>query len=71
MGGSTTSNLHSLVATFYEPEGERRKILADELTIPTDLYALESQVSIKGGDPPASSSDARSAKSRDSNPSLC
>lgn len=64
MVGSTTSNLHSLVATFYEPKGERRKILADELTFPTDLYALESQVSIKGGDPSRDLLLARSADGR-------
>ena len=64
MVGSTTSNLHSLVATFYEPEGERRKILADELTFPTDLYALESQVSIKGGDPSRDLLLARSSDGR-------
>ena len=64
MVGSTTSNLHSLVATFYEPEGERRKILADELTFPTDLYALESQVSIRGGDPSRDLLLARSSDGR-------
>ena len=32
--GSTTVNLHQLVATFYKPEGIRTKILADELTFP-------------------------------------
>src|SRR4051812_40140411 len=27
--GSTTTNLHQLVATFYQPTGNRTKILAD------------------------------------------
>ena len=49
--GSTTANLHALVATFYEPEGARRKILADELNFPSDLYALASQIKLRGGDP--------------------
>lgn len=40
--GTTTINIHSLVNTFYEPDSERRKILADELTFPTDIYALKS-----------------------------
>ncbi len=49
--GGTTVNLHSLVATFYEPEGARKKILADELNFPSDLYALASQIKLRGGDP--------------------
>lgn len=36
--GSTTVNLHQLVATFYEPKGKRTKIVADELTFPSDIY---------------------------------
>ncbi|QIZ07834.1 kynureninase [Priestia megaterium] len=49
--GSTTVNLHQLVATFYKPEGTRTKILADELTFPSDIYALQSQLRIHGFDP--------------------
>ncbi|WP_026677377.1 kynureninase [Fictibacillus gelatini] len=49
--GSTTVNLHQLVATFYEPVGKRTKILADELTFPTDIYALQSQIQLKGLNP--------------------
>lgn len=49
--GSTTVNLHQLVATFYEPKGRRTKILADELTFPSDIYALKSQLKLKGYDP--------------------
>ncbi|MFJ7753634.1 kynureninase [Peribacillus muralis] len=49
--GSTTVNLHQLVATFYKPEGTRTKILADELTFPTDIYALQSQLHTHGLDP--------------------
>jgi kynureninase len=49
--GSTTVNLHQLVATFYKPEGKRTKILADELTFPSDIYALQSQLRIRGYDP--------------------
>ncbi|MEH7073329.1 kynureninase [Neobacillus drentensis] len=48
--GSTTVNLHQLVATFYKPEGKRTKILADELTFPSDIYALQSQLRIHGLD---------------------
>jgi len=49
--GSRTVNLHTLVATFYHPAGKRNKILADPLNFPSDLYALKSQVSIRGYDP--------------------
>ena len=48
---STTVNLHNLVATFYEPKGRRRKILADELNFPSDLYALAAEIILRGGDP--------------------
>ncbi|WP_163100445.1 kynureninase [Peribacillus alkalitolerans] len=51
VSGSTTVNLHQLVATFYQPEGERTKILADELTFPSDIYALQSQLKLHGFDP--------------------
>lgn len=49
--GSTTVNLHQLVATFYKPAGKRTKILADELTFPSDIYALQSQLRLKGFNP--------------------
>jgi kynureninase len=49
--GSTTVNLHQAVATFYEPQGKKTKILADELNFPTDIYAIQSQLRQKGYDP--------------------
>ncbi len=49
--GSTTVDLHQLVATFYKPEGKKTKILADELTFPSDIFALQSQLKLKGYDP--------------------
>lgn len=51
VSGSTTSNIHQVVSTFYKPEGKRTKILADELTFPSDIYALQSQLKLKGFDP--------------------
>jgi kynureninase len=62
--GSTTVNLHALVATFYKPDGRRTRLLADNLTFPSDVYALRSQVAMRGLDPErhlvfASSSDGR------------
>ncbi|MER2261117.1 MAG: kynureninase [Psychrobacillus sp.] len=49
--GSTTSNLHQLVATFYQPHGKKTKILVDELNFPSDLYAVSSQLSLHGKSP--------------------
>ncbi|MGE7665041.1 kynureninase [Ureibacillus composti] len=51
MTGSTTSNLHQLLATFYEPSKGKTKILADELNFPSDLYAIKSQISLRGFNP--------------------
>ncbi|WP_028401757.1 kynureninase [Ectobacillus panaciterrae] len=51
VSGSTTTNLHQAVATFYAPEGQKTKILADELTFPSDIYALQSQIQLKGLNP--------------------
>jgi kynureninase len=51
LSASTTGNLHSLVSTFYRSEGKRTKILADELTFPSDLYALASEIRLKGLNP--------------------
>lgn len=48
--GSTTVNLHQLVATFYQPADKRTKILADDLTFPSDIYALQSQLRLHGLD---------------------
>lgn len=49
--GSTTTNLHQLAATFYKPSGTKTKILADELNFPSDIYALKSQLALKGFNP--------------------
>jgi kynureninase len=62
VSGGTTVNLHALVASFYRPEGGRRKILADELNFPSDLYALSAQIRLRGGDP---DEDLVLVKSRD------
>lgn len=51
VSGSTTVNMHQLVSTFYQPEGKKTKILADELNFPSDIYALQSQLKLKGYDP--------------------
>ena len=49
--GGTTVNLHNLAATFYEPAGARRKVVATALDFPSDVYALQAQIAQKGGDP--------------------
>lgn len=49
--GTTTYNVHSLVATFYRPAGARTRILGCALEFPSDLYALQSQLALHGLDP--------------------
>ena len=48
LAGTTTTNIHSVIATFYNPTVERWKILIDELNFPSDRYAVESQIVQKG-----------------------
>ena len=62
--GSTTTNLHQLVATFYKPSGNKTKILADELNFPSDIYALKSQLTLKGYDPEEHLVQVKSADGR-------
>jgi kynureninase len=49
--GTTTVNIHQLVNTFYEPLRSRRKIIADELDFPSDIYALKSILKLRGMNP--------------------
>ncbi len=51
LSGSTTSNLPSLVSTFYQPGGTERRSWLDELNFPSDLYAHSSEIRLRGGDP--------------------
>jgi kynureninase len=50
MNGLTT-NLHLMMASFYQPKGKRYKILCEAKAFPSDQYALESQVKFHGFDP--------------------
>lgn len=49
--GSTTMNLHNMLATFFRPDADRYKLLMDELNFPSDKYAVESQLRLHGLDP--------------------
>ncbi|MFN8306383.1 MAG: kynureninase [Ferruginibacter sp.] len=46
-----TVNLHLLMASFYQPTGERFKIICEAKAFPSDQYAFESQVRFHGFDP--------------------
>lgn len=48
--GSTTINIHNLISTLYQPTEKRYKILIDNLNFPTDRYAIESFLKLKGCD---------------------
>jgi kynureninase len=69
VANSTTVNLHQGLATLYRPSGKRTKILADALSFPTDLYAIESHLRLRGLDPAAhlvlvASADGRTLSER-------
>jgi kynureninase len=45
---SLTTNLHLLMASFFQPKGRRTKILCEAKAFPSDQYALESQIHFHG-----------------------
>lgn len=46
-----TVNLHLMLAGFYQPKGERKKILCEAKAFPSDQYMLHSHVKQKGFHP--------------------
>jgi kynureninase len=48
-----TVNLHLLLASFFRPDGARRRILTDAPLFPSDRYALRSHLAWRGLDPDA------------------
>jgi kynureninase len=51
VGQSTTVNLHQLLATFYDPACTTPRILIDGTAFPSDRYAVESHLRLRGRDP--------------------
>jgi len=49
--GSLTANLHFLMVSFFNPKGQKRKILCEAKAFPSDQYALETQLRHYGLDP--------------------
>ncbi|HSJ38804.1 MAG TPA: kynureninase [Planococcus sp. (in: firmicutes)] len=49
--GSITSNIHQMLSTLFQPTPERSVILVDELNFPSDIYAVESHLRLRGLDP--------------------
>ena len=46
-----TVNLHVLMTSFYQPTKQRYKIICEAKAFPSDQYAIESQVRLRGFDP--------------------
>src|SRR5207253_772247 len=40
-----------LLSTFYQPHGPQPRVLIDSLSFPTDRYAVESHLRLRGRDP--------------------
>ena len=51
MMNSLTVNLHMLLASFYQPQDRRRKIVMEDYAFSSDSYAIRSHVAFRGGNP--------------------
>ncbi|XP_072539609.1 kynureninase [Salminus brasiliensis] len=49
-----TVNLHLLMLAFYQPTAKRHKVLLEDKAFPSDHYAMESQIRLRGFDPSTS-----------------
>lgn len=49
--GSITSNIHQMLSTVFQPSKNRFAIVVDELNFPSDIYAVESHLRLRGLDP--------------------
>jgi kynureninase len=48
---SLTVNLHLMMVSFFKPNGDRRKVVIEKGSFPSDQYAIESQMRCHGIDP--------------------
>lgn len=46
-----TANLHLMMATFYRPEGKRKKVICEGRAFPADVFAVRSQMELRGVNP--------------------
>ncbi len=51
MMNGLTVNLHLMLAAFYRPAGRRRKVLMERPAFPSDRYAVETHLRLRGVDP--------------------
>lgn len=54
MMNGLTANLHLMLASFYQPAGQRTKIMVEDALFPSDDYAVETHIACRGLDPHAS-----------------
>lgn len=62
--GSTTGNLHQLLATLFDPRAKRNVIVGDELNFPSDAHAITSHLRLRGLDPVRHYREVRSRDGR-------